>query len=61
VAEAEHEAVEALRRVDADHVPQDRAAADLDQRLRDRLRVLAQPRAAAAAQDDDWLVHRPER
>jgi hypothetical protein len=57
VAEAEDEAPEALLGVDPDDVPQDRAAADLDQRLRDRLGVLTEPRAAAAAKDDDGLVH----
>ena len=61
VAEAEHEAVEALVGVDPDDVPEDRPAADLHQRLRDRLGVLAQARAAAAAQDHDRLVHRRER
>ena len=44
MAEAEHEAAEALVGVDPDHVPEDRAPADLHERLRDRLRV---PRAAA--------------
>jgi hypothetical protein len=36
-----------------DHVPHDRPAADLHQRLRDRLRVLLQPRAAPATEDYD--------
>jgi hypothetical protein len=61
VAEAEHEMAEALLRVDVDHVPEDRLAADLHERLRDRLGVLAQARAPAAAEDHHGLVHRPER
>ena len=61
VAEAEHEAAEALLGVDADHVPEDRLSADLHERLRDRLRLLAEPRAPASAEDHDGFVHRPER
>ena len=61
VAEAEHEAAEALLGVDADHVPEDRLPADLNERLRDRLRLLAQARAPASTEDHDGLVHRPER
>ena len=49
----EQEALEPLRRVDLDHVPEDRPAADLDQRLRHRLGPLPQPRPAPAAEDDD--------
>ena len=51
VAGAEHEAAQPLGGVDLDHVPEDRLAADLHQRLRDRLGVLLEPRAAAAAED----------
>jgi hypothetical protein len=42
VTQAEHEAVEALLGIDPHHVPEDGPAADLDERLRDRLGVLAQ-------------------
>ena len=40
VAGQEDEAAEALGGVDVDDVPEDRLAADLDQRLRDRMRLL---------------------
>ena len=53
MAGAEDEALEALLGVDADDVPEDRPPSDLDERLRDRLGVLPEPRAAAAAEDDD--------
>ena len=58
VAGREQEALEPLGGVDLDHVPEDRPAADLDQRLRHRLGPLAQPRPAAAAEDDDGWLHR---
>ncbi len=58
VAGGEQEAIEALRGVDPDHVPEDRLPADLDQRLRHRLRPLPQPRPAPAAEDDDGRPHR---
>ena len=61
VPEAEDEAVKALVGVDADDVPEDRTPADLDERLRDRVRLFAQPGAPAAAEDHDGLVHRRER
>jgi hypothetical protein len=61
VAQAEHKSAEALIGVDADHVPEDRSPADLHERLRDRLRLLAQSRAPASAEDHDGLVHRRER
>ena len=54
VAERQHELVEAVLRVVLHDVPQDRAAADLDERLRTEFRVLGQPSAGPAAQDDDW-------
>ena len=41
VAREEQEPREALRAVDRDHVPEDRASADLDERLRNRLGPLA--------------------
>ncbi len=40
VARQEHEAAKTLRGVDMDHMPEDRLAADLNQRLRDRVRLL---------------------
>ena len=55
VAEAEEKATEALLGVDADHVPEDRPAADLHQRLGDRLAVPAQARAAPATEDHHVL------
>ena len=58
VAGGEQEALEALRGVDLDHVPEDRPAADLDQRLRQRFGPLTQARAAAAAEDHDGRLHR---
>ena len=53
VAEREHELVEAVARVVLHDVPQDRPAADLDERFRTHLGLLGQARAGAAAQDDD--------
>ena len=52
-AGADQEAAEAVRRVDPDHVPEDRPAADLDERLRDGMRALLQARPPAAAEDRD--------
>ena len=43
----------ALGGVDPDHVPEDRLAADLDQRLGDRVRLLLQAGPAPAAEDRD--------
>jgi hypothetical protein len=40
-----------MRKVDLDHMPDDRSAADLDQGLRYRLRVLTEARAATTTQD----------
>jgi len=51
VAEKKLEAPKALARVERHHVPQDRLAADLDERLRQRLAGLAHARALAAAED----------
>ena len=51
VAERQHELVEAVARVVLHDVPQDRPAADLDERLRTHLGLLGQARARAAAQD----------
>ena len=53
VAQAQHEAAEAEVLVGLHDVPQDRLAADVDQRLGQLLAGLAQPGAHAAAQDDD--------
>jgi hypothetical protein len=53
VAGREQEARETLHRVELDHVPHDRHPADLDERLGDLPRALAQPRAAAATEDHD--------
>ena len=53
VAGQQQEAVEALRDVDLDDVPDDRAAADLHQRLGDRLGVFLQPGSPASAEDRD--------
>ena len=48
---------EPLRGVHPDHVPDDRLAADLHERLGDLARVLLQARAASAAQDHDgWAA-----
>src|SRR5581483_590989 len=55
VAGEEQEAREALAAVDRDHVPEDRPGADLDERLRDRLRPLAEARPAPATQDHNWF------
>src|SRR6185312_7120742 len=52
----QQEVLEPLGDVDLNHVPDDRPAADLDERLGDRLSVLLKPSAPAAAQDrDGWL------
>ena len=51
----QEEAPEAVRRIDPDHVPDDRTAADLDERLRDRVGPLLQPGAAPSAEDRDGL------
>src|SRR5262249_18312372 len=56
VSGQQQEALESLGDVDLDDVPDDRAAADLDQRLGDRLRVLLKPRAATPAQDRDRRI-----
>src|SRR5215218_5023531 len=57
VAGRQQEAIETLGRVDLDHMPEDRPAADLDQRLRHRLGSLAQPRPAAATENYDGWLH----
>ena len=51
VPERQHELVEAVPRVVLHDVPEDRPAADLDERLRPHLGLLGQARARAAAQD----------
>ena len=51
VAGQQQEVGEPLADVDRDHVPEDRPAADLDQRLGNRLGVLVQPGATPAAED----------
>src|SRR5207248_8135870 len=53
VAEAEDELRVPEVRVVLHQVPEDRAVADLDHRLRDLSRVLAQPGAKAPAEQDD--------
>src|SRR5262249_48995102 len=53
IAEREHELAHAVMRVVLHDVPQDRPAADLDQRLRSSLRLLGEPAAEAAGEDDD--------
>ena len=53
VAERQHELVEAVPRVVLHDVPEDRPAADLDERLRPHLGLLGQARARAAAQNHD--------
>ena len=58
VAEAQDEATEAEVTVRLHDVPQDRLAADVDERLGQLLAGLAQPGAHAAAQDDDGDVRR---
>ena len=56
VAGGQHEAPEALHGVDLHDVPDDRLAADLDQRLGDRLRALLQAGSPPAAQDHHGCV-----
>src|SRR4029453_19519138 len=51
----EHEPPESLLGVDTDHMPEDGPTADLDERLRDRLRSLAEARPTAAAEDHHWV------
>ena len=51
VAEQQHEVGQALGRVQAHDVPEDRLAADLDERLRQGLAGLAHARALSAAED----------
>ncbi len=55
VAGQQHEPAKAVGGVDPDDVPEDRPPADLDQRLRDRVRVLLQAGAATSAEDRDGL------
>src|SRR6185503_4052524 len=54
VATADHEVVGAVRRVDLHDVPEDRAAADLDHRLRPQIALLGDPRAEPAGENDDF-------
>ena len=61
VAEAQDEVLVAEVRVVAHQVPEDRPVADVHQRLRDGVRVLAQPRAEAAAEQHDLHVRTPPR
>ena len=56
VAAADHEIVEAVGRVDLHDVPEDRLAADLDQRLGPDGAFLADAGAVAARQDDHLHV-----
>src|SRR5207248_2305370 len=51
VAEADHELVDPVRRVDLHDVPEQRLRSQLDHRLRLAARLLAQPGAEAAGQD----------
>src|SRR6185312_11652544 len=53
VAEAEHEVAEAVPAVQLHDVPEERAAADVDERLRPELGLFAHARALAAAQQHD--------
>ena len=57
VAAADHEIVDAVRRVDLHDVPEDRLAADLDHRLRLQIALLGDPRAEPAGENDD--LHGP--
>src|SRR5213078_4436246 len=57
-AAQQHELGEPLREVDVHHVPEDRASADLDQGLGNRLGVLAQPGPRAATKDRHRRKHR---
>jgi hypothetical protein len=57
VARQQDERREALGDVELDDVPDDRVAPDLDERLGDRLGVLAQAGAAPAAQHRDGGAH----
>ena len=54
VAERDHELVEAVVGVVLHDVPEDRAPADLDHRLRAQFGLLGQPRALTAREDDDF-------
>src|SRR5664280_2733620 len=56
VAEAQHEPAKPKVTVDLHNVPQDRAAADIDQGLRQPITRLSQPGSHPAAQDDDLHV-----
>ena len=53
VPEAEHEALEAVRRVAAHDVPQNRAVADRDHRLRPELGLLLETRSEPSAENED--------
>ena len=57
VSGQEQKAPEPLREVDLDHVPEDRAAADLDHRLGQRRCPALQARPAATAQDHNAGSH----
>ena len=61
VAEGEHEILVPEVRVVAHEVPEDRPVADVHERLRNGVRVLAQSRAEAAAEQHDFHVRHPSR
>ena len=56
--QAQDEPPEGVVVVGLHHVPQNRPAADLYERLGDRVRLLAQPRASATAEDRDGNFRR---
>ena len=60
IAQAQDEILVAVVRVVAHQVPDDRTAPTLHERLRDRVRMLAQTRAESAAEQNDFHeLHRP--
>src|SRR4249919_1410984 len=61
VSGEQQKAREALRAVDRDHVPEDRAAADLDERFGDRFGAFTQAGTPPPAEDHDWVKHSQDR
>ena len=59
VAAADHEVVDAVRRVDLHDVPEDRLAADLDHRLGLQIALFGNASAKPAGQNDDFQSQPP--
>src|SRR4051794_15611114 len=59
VAAGQDDVAQAVARIQLHDVPDDRLAADLDQRLGDRLRVFLQPRPPAPAEDHHLHARKP--